>query len=270
MIQFLSQIWIFLILCTPYMGIVEFLNSIQENECTQDICKKVEHKFDNLDYGIPGKCDVMLERDGYSVGYSTNWKQAVWVSYRLTRDEVMSNEVERGSFFARDRELEVGYSTPQDYANSGYDKGHLAPAADMMWADKAMKDSFLMSNVSPQAPSFNRGIWSSLEQWCREKAKKETNIVIVTGPIVTTNDLKNTIGRNRVVIPSAFYKVIYDETPPCKMIGFIMPNKGTKDALSAFVVTVNCVEGVTLLDFFNELPDELEEKLEVTSDFDSW
>ena len=133
-----------------------------------------------------------------------------------------------------------------------------------------MRESFYMSNMSPQIPAFNRGIWAALEQWCRDKAKRETNIVIVTGPIVITNDLCNRIGKHGVVVPSAFYKVVLDETPPYKMIGFILPNSGSKMPLECFVVSVDEVEERVGLDFFKELPDELEEALESLSEYGIW
>lgn len=131
-------------------------------------------------------------------------------------------------------------------------------------------ESFFMSNMSPQKPAFNRGIWSTLEQWVRDTAVLETNIVIVTGPIVCSNDLANTIGRSKVVVPSAYYKVIYDETPPVKMIAFLLPNEGSSLAISNFVVTVDSVENATGLDFFPLLPDRTENALEASVSIQSW
>lgn len=225
---------------------------------------------DNLQYGIPGQADIIIERKGYAMGYSRRWKQAAWVSYRLTEAEVRSKSCRRTNLFVKDPAIQSDYSLPQDYARSGYDRGHLAPAADMHWSDKAMAESFYMSNMSPQKPRFNRGIWSTLEQWVRDTAVAETNIVVVTGPVVSSNDLANTIGKRHVVVPGYFYKVIYDETPPVKMIAFLLPNEGSSLAISNFVVTVDSVEIATGLDFFSALPDEIEDALESSVSVVDW
>ena len=188
----------------------------------------------------------------------------------LTEAEVRSKSCRRTNLFVKDPAIQSDYSLPQDYARSGYDRGHLAPAADMHWSDKAMAESFYMSNMSPQKPRFNRGIWSTLEQWVRDTAVAETNIVVVTGPVVSTNDLANTIGKRHVVVPGYFYKVIYDETPPVKMIAFLLPNEGSPLAISNFVVTVDSVEIATGLDFFSALPDETEDALESSVSVVDW
>lgn len=227
-------------------------------------------QYDNLDYGIPGYCDRLIDREGYALGYIAKWRQAAWVSYRLTAGEVASNVCHRADKFTKDPDISTNYSIPKDYNRSGYDRGHLAPAADMHWSKKTMEESFYMSNMSPQAPAFNRGIWAELEKWVRERALVETNIVIVTGPVVASNDLAKTIGFNRVVVPSAFYKVVFDETPPKKMIAFLLSNAGSRLSVSNFVVTVDAVETATGLDFFNRLPDDVEDALEKDSEFSAW
>ena len=227
-------------------------------------------RSDNLDYGVPSECDILIEREGYALGYKNDWKQAAWVMYRLTRDEVLSNEVQRTNIFTKDPCIDSYYSTPFDYMFSGYDRGHLAPAADMGWSKKSMSESFYMSNISPQKPSFNRGIWSSLESWVRDVAKCETNIVVVTGPVVVPDDMTNTIGSNKVVVPTAFYKVIYDETPPEKMIGFVMANECSMVPIKNYVFSVDDIEEITGLDFFNALEDEKEDILEKGCDFSTW
>lgn len=227
-------------------------------------------QHDNLDYGVPGDCDRLIDREGYALGYIALWRQAAWVSYRLTAAEVASNVCRRADQFTKDPDLTEDFSIPKDYHRSGYDRGHLAPAADMHWSTKTMAESFYMSNMSPQAPAFNRGIWSELEKWVRGRATVETNIVVVTGPVVTSNDLSNTIGFHRVVVPSAFYKVVYDETPPQKMIAFLLPNAGSRLSITNYVVTVDAVESATGLDFFNLLSDDTENTLENQSDFSAW
>ena len=225
---------------------------------------------DNLDYGKPSENVLVIEREGYALGYNRKWKIAEWVSYRLTRDEVLSNVCDRADLFVKDPLLSSDFSIPEDYLRSGYDRGHLAPAADMHWSQEVMAESFYMSNMTPQAPQFNRGIWKHLEKWVRDMALVETNIVVVTGPIVLAIDYYRTIGRNKVIVPSAFYKVVFDETPPRKMIAFVIPNRGWNEDVSHFAVSVDMVESMTGLDFFKMLPDDKENELEAIADFQSW
>ena len=225
---------------------------------------------DNLDYGMPSSDCVVIERNDYALGHKPEWKQAAWVSYRLTKEEVQSNVCRRVNSFAKDPLLSESFSVPSDYTRSGYDRGHLAPAADMSWSEEAMRESFYMSNMSPQAPMLNRGIWKKLEMWVRDAAAKEESVVVVTGPVVCSNDVSKTIGKNEVIVPSAFYKVVYDETPPKKMIGFIMPNEGSTNSIALFAVSVDKVEEVTGLDFFSEIEDSRENELELMCDIDMW
>lgn len=226
-------------------------------------------QFDNLNLGVPGKCDQVIDREGYALGYFEEWEQPSWVTYRLTKDEVMSRKASRLDAFMADPLVKTGSASLDDYKGSGYDRGHLAPAGDMHWSDKAMLESFYMSNMSPQDPSFNRGVWAKLERAIRRFAYAEGSVFVVTGPIFTEED-NATIGANKVRIPGFYYKVVYDETPPEKMIAFILPNKGSKKALDSFVVTVDDVEEATGLDFFSELPLDVQQKLESESNPDEW
>ena len=126
-----------------------------------------------------------------------------------------------------------------------------------------------MSNMSPQNPQFNRGIWSKLEKLVRHFAVKEKRIVVVTGPILPSEKTV-TIGANQVTVPEYFYKVIYDTTSPEKMIAFVLPNRGSNADLRTFVVTVDYVEELTGLDFFPLLPQPLQEELESSIDINAW
>lgn len=217
-------------------------------------------QFDNLSYGVPGAADSIVEREGYALGYIEKHEQPAWVQYIMTTEEVSRRAAKRGDDFRPDPEIPTGSATPQDYTRSGYDRGHLAPAADMSFSAKAMSESFYMSNMSPQAPQFNRGIWSKLEKQVRHFATREKRIVVVTGPILPAKKTI-TIGAN---------KVIYDTTPPEKMIGFVLPNKGSSADLRTFVVTVDRVEELTGLDFFSTVPQPKQEQLERTITVENW
>ena len=225
--------------------------------------------YDNLELGIPGSCDQIVNREGYALGFSRRHRQALWVAYRMTRDEVQATIVDRkGAKFYADCEV-AGCAILADYKGSGYDRGHLAPAGDMKFSAKAMMESFSLANASPQVKSCNCGIWHRLETKMRQFAIREASLFVVTGPVFDKEEAVS-IGVGKVSVPKAFYKVVLDETPPMKMIGFVISNKGFECQLSAFAVTVDEVERMTGLDFFNRLPDELEAGLESCMDLAEW
>ena len=226
-------------------------------------------RYDNLALGIPGKADTIIDRPGYALGYIEKHEQPAWVVYKLTRSEVFAKAVKRTNRFVEDPEIPTGSATAADYRRSGYDRGHLAPAADMAFSLQTMKDSFYYSNMSPQRSQFNRGIWKDLEEQVRQFAVKEEEIYVVTGPVLP-DEKTITIGPNAVTVPSHFYKVVFDLTPPQKMIGFILPNEGSKADLRKFAVTVDAVEEATGLDFFSILPKKIQEKLESTITVNAW
>ena len=206
------------------------------------------------------RSDRIITHKGYTVSYNYDWKIPNWVAYELTDWEV-EGEVPRSDRFKPDPMVPQGMTaTTNDYKYSGYDRGHMAPAADMKWDEQVMKESFYLSNICPQNPNLNGGVWKDLEEQVRDLASQKGKIFVVCGPIV--NDISNTIGENKVVVPQAFYKVIYDLTPPQKMIGFIIPHRSSDQPLQVFAVSVDEVEKQTGLDFFSKLPDDLEERLE--------
>ena len=226
-------------------------------------------QYDNLKYGVPGPADTIIEREGYALGYIEKHEQPSWVCYIVTKDELSSRVAKRTNNFREDPLIPTGSAHPSDYTRSGFDRGHLAPAADMSFSQETMSDSFFMSNMSPQKPAFNRGIWGKLEKQIRYFANREGMIVVVTGPILPKTPTI-TIGRNKVTVPEYYYKVVYDLTPPQKMIGFILPNKGSSEDLLSFAVTVDHVEKLTGLDFFSLVPKQKQEKLESSISVESW
>ncbi|MGB3618197.1 MAG: DNA/RNA non-specific endonuclease [Catalinimonas sp.] len=210
----------------------------------------------------------VVRYSGFTLAYAEPYEQAAWVAYQLTDDEV-AGRVKRTDNFRADRQVRTGSATLEDYHSSGYDRGHLVPAGDMKWSRRAMEESFLLSNVSPQAPAFNRGIWNQLEQQTRRWAERDGALYVVTGPLLEPG-LK-TIGESRVAVPRYFFKVLLDARPPeLKAIAFLMPNRGSKKALSAFVVSVDEVERRAGLDLFPQLPDEIEEVLEAQPAAAGW
>lgn len=208
----------------------------------------------------------VIYHTAYSFSYNEEHEQSAWVAYELTREETVK-VVERSNQFKPDPKVITQTANDADYANSGYDKGHLAPAADMGWSSTAMAESFYYSNMSPQVPGFNRGIWKKLEELVRDWAIENNSLLIVTGPVLTKG-LK-TIGPNHVSVPELFYKVILDNhEPEIKGIAFLIPNDSQSASLQSFAVSIDSVESVTGIDFFPEFPNE--ELIEKTSQTAQW
>lgn len=203
----------------------------------------------------PGECShcrylSIASGSNAVLGYIERHEQAAWVIYIISNKQILAKNAERSNHsFRRDPAIPTGSASSSDYTRSGFDRGHLAPAADMAYSEQTMRDSFYMSNISPQRPGFNRGIWKDLEAWVRQTAVKERLVVVVTGPVFPGRDIQ-TIGKNAVTVPSHFYKIVYDLTPPQKMIAFILPNEKSDKPLRAFAVSVDAVERLTGLDFF--------------------
>lgn len=217
---------------------------------------------------IPVPATDVVRHSWFTLSYNDSYEQANWVYYSLTDQMVRKSGAERSSSFKVDMMVPGESAKSSDYSRSGYDRGHLCPAADMDFDPKAMKESFLMSNVSPQEPEFNRGIWKQLEETVREWAIEEKQLYIVTGPVFKDN--KGTIGKEEVLVPGYFFKIIYDPTDQPKMIAFVMPNQASDQPLTEFAVPVDKAEQLTGFDFFSQLPDNQEIKLESRTLLAGW
>jgi endonuclease G len=212
--------------------------------------------------------DKIINHVGYSLLYNEIHEQANWVAYELTKDE--TNKIfDRTNKFLVDQSVKSGSATDKDYENSGYDRGHLAPASDMGWSEITMEESFYYSNMSPQDPSFNRGIWKKSEELIRAWAIENNSLYIATGPILSNN--LQTIGPNKVSVPNYYYKVILDYSEPgIKGIGFILPNIGSKEELQNYAVSIDSVESLTGIDFFPLLDDDQETLIEKSLCVNCW
>lgn len=217
---------------------------------------------------LPVPSKEIIKHTYYTLSYNEKYEQANWVYYVLTDSMVIQGGQERTNKFKFDKLVPTGSARTSDYTKSGYDRGHLCPAADMDFNQVAMEESFLMSNISPQAPDFNRGIWKDLETEVRNWAKKERRIYVVTGPVF--NDNKGAIGEEQVLVPGYFFKILFDSTDKQRIIAFVLPNRKSDRPLTDFVVSADELEKLTGYDFFSQLPDDLENKLEGSIDLSGW
>ena len=214
--------------------------------------------------------EQVIKHEGYTVSYNSDYCIANWVAYELTAQEAKSKKNARSNKFVPDPMVKGATATNEDYTRTGYDRGHLAPAGDMKWSAKAMRESFYFSNICPQSPGLNRGIWKDLEEQSRLWAIDYSPSCMVTGP-VSSDDMKR-LGKNRVGIPKSFYKVLcYYSNGKYKGAGFLFDNKDYKNtSLKKMVIPIDSVEKVTGINFFPSLPSELEKEMEATVDLNAW
>ncbi|MEM6397124.1 MAG: DNA/RNA non-specific endonuclease [Bacteroidota bacterium] len=224
-------------------------------------------------YFLPsGGTGQIVHHQGFSLSYDDDWEQAEWTAHILTGSQLRKPWNRREDNWRKDSKVQGGTATTYDYRGSGYDRGHLVPFADMAWNAEWADETFMMSNISPQARQFNQGIWRELEEVTRDWAKKFGRLYVITGPVMT-RDPKGEIGRDtKVAIPAAYFKVLLDlEDPEQKGIGFILPNQVSYDPLFEYAASIDEVEELTGLNFFGELlPSELENQLEADGNIDLW
>ncbi len=215
--------------------------------------------------GIPSR---IKSYSGFQLSFNKDNHTPNWVAWELLGSET-EGQLSRTNNFWHDSEME-GCADTKDYVKSGYDRGHLCPAADMKWSPEAMNDCFVMTNIAPQAHPLNSGAWNTLENKCRQWAKRDSALIIVAGPIYEKRDLEK-IGKNKVRVPSAFFKIIaapYLEEP--RGIAFVYPNMSSPGNMQNYSMTIDEVEQLTGYDFLGNLPEELEEKIESKTSFKLW
>lgn len=210
----------------------------------------------------------MLKDSGQTVfhsamvlNYSEPHEQAHWVAHVI--DPLINvGNAKRSNDFRDDPNVKSGSAQKEDYLKSGYDRGHLAPAADFRWSARAMSESFFYSNMSPQKPELNRGRWNDLEEALRKYVEKNNRpLYVVTGPLLHKELLK--IGPNGVSVPEFYYKVVADfECVPPRGIAFLMPNEACPKWVKDYAVTIDSVEMVTGINFFSAINTKTEKQVE--------
>ncbi len=218
----------------------------------------------------PGQKEVIIQYMGMTVSFNPDLHIPNWVAWELTADEAAGTEP-RYDKFSADPDVD-GSASPRDYTSSGYDRGHMAPAGDMKWNEDAMRQTFFMTNICPQAGELNRGSWRKLEEKCRARTTRDSAVIIVCGPVLKgANPITGYIGDSKVAVPAKFFKVVLSPyTNPPTAIGFIMPNGSVAGGMQKCAMTVDEVERLTGHDFFSQLPDSIESVVESTCNFNKW
>ncbi len=227
------------------------------------------YKADTNTYFLPSSTTgQVVHHNYYSLSYAEAHEQAEWVAYELKKDQVLNSDFKR-PYFEIDPAVKTKSAHWRNYKSSGYDRGHLCPAADREFNLGAYNETFLTSNISPQRHNFNAGIWNRLEQQVRRWAKKHDGIFVVTAGVL--NDPMDVIGSEAVSVPKAFYKILYDRSNgDTHMIAFLIPHQETDAHWREFAVTIDELERQTGIDFFPKLEDSEEEKLEAVIDRKFW
>lgn len=238
--------------------------------------------------------ELIIPRLGYTISYNSKTKLANWVAWHLTKEHtngpysrkgvpyydesgtalgigVVTSATNRGVYFIDtmvdgEKQDFCDWTTAKDL---NLNHGHLCPAADNRWSKEAMNQSFLLTNICPQDIDLNAGDWEKLEKKCRLWANFYGDVYIVAGPVFFRKEYK-TMGNNHVGIPDAFFKVILCMKDSPKALGFLFPNKGTSQPLKNYLATVDSLEMVSGIDFFYNLPDDIENVVEKSSDIHNW
>jgi len=271
------KVGLFAALITALVAVYNFFtkstssNDPSTNTSTEEVITPREEIDDPGNYLPTSTTGAIVRHKYYTLSYSENDEQAEWVAYVLTRQRLQMDWQDRPDLFESDPLVRTGSATLSDYRGSGYDRGHLAPAADMAFNTTAITESFYLSNISPQVRDFNHGVWKELEELSRDWAIKFNKLYVVTGPLLKDGG-KGEIGANSVTVPTAYYKILLDlsETNP-KAIAFIVPNEVSYDPLFKYAVTIDEVEKQTGINFFPKLMSrELERDLESNPNYDLW
>lgn len=218
---------------------------------------------------LKDRSEKILKRTNYTVSYNRNWNLPNWVAWELNKNETKGKN-NRNEEFTADTELPKANQVESwDYSGSGYDRGHMCPAGDNHFDAKAMNESFYMSNICPQNHELNAGKWNDLEIACRKWANRHGEVYIVCGPIIDKRNGKRIGKEHEIIVPKQFFKVILiTSTDPVRAIGYIFENDGSERPYKAH--SVDEIEKITGMDFFPNLPDNLENVVESRYDVNDW
>ncbi len=226
--------------------------------------------------------EEVVYHSAYALVYAEPYEQAKWVAHIILPDVVKGNEG-RTNDFRPDDKIKTGSAVEADYFLKimepdsslkydafGYDRGHLAPSADFRYSKKALSESYLYSNMSPQVAKLNRGRWAELEDNVRQYViRNNTMVYVVSGGVLKPGLKKIERGLNKVSIPELYFKVLLDPANQ-RSIGFLMPNAECEFPVMHYAVSIDSVEAITGIDFFYNLPDIEESQLESRFDINKW
>lgn len=211
---------------------------------------------------------AVIGHNHFSLSYNEKYEQAEWVAYTLKKSHLTYDNRKR-PYFIEDPKIRTKSADWRNYKGSGYDRGHLCPAGDRRFSEYAYNETFYTSNISPQSNDFNAGVWNRLEQQVRYWAKKHETLYIITGGVL--EDGLPTIGDEDVAIPNYFYKIVSRGSAENPIVmAFLFPHKESILPLQRFVVSIDKLEQLTKIDFFEKMPNDLESKFESKVNTKEW
>lgn len=272
-VLFLAAIFIFVLW---YASLQDSTLPATEQPLPADTCQCKENQLDTASYEIPvvlkQKPEILFKHYGFTVSYNPELCIPNWVAWELNAEKLVERE-SRNKHFLPDPNLpEDKAVTSDEYRNSGWDRGHMCPAGDNKYHWRAMDACFYMTNICPQNGNLNRGDWKELEEKCRLWAAEEP-VYIVCGPILYTRPKYGYIGQNfKIRIPDAFFKVVLTgiQSGNPRAVGFLFKNESGNRRLDKYVNSVDEMERITSIDFFPQLPDDIEERIEASYDINDW
>ena len=210
--------------------------------------------------------DTSVDLEAFVVHFNPLTHLPNCTAYYLTVPRLTAR-CERDELFWSDTSV-TGCPHVEDYAASGYDRGHMVPAADMAWDSTALSQSFSLVNVCPQLSTLNRGGWARLEQKVREWVARDSVLLVWCGPL--PGAAIDTVGADcRIAVPERFFKVVLaPAVVPPRAVAFVYGNRQCNGRLSDYAVSVDSIERLTGFSFFDALPHNSRVKCHVN--LDAW
>ena len=222
---------------------------------------------------ITSSDSLVIEHTGFSLSFNLDTNCPNWVAWDLTEEEAYSTQFKRSNDFRGDTKIPPLHRVEgYDYKQTGFDRGHMCPAGDMKWKAEAMSECFLMSNICPQVPVLNQQWWEHLESACRRWASQEGCVYICCGPIFDKRRDARYIGDEvKIRVPDAFFKVVVSlQDKKEKGIGFFFKNDNSRQTMESAAKSIDQIEELTGYDFFSNLPDDIEIRIESQCKLSAW
>lgn len=254
----------------PVMN-VEVQSAIEDDTFVMPVAEEGDWKTEHLPFGEPrGECVdcTLIVREAYVVMHDNSRKISRWVAWRLDPIDTSGNVPRRDNFREDPLVPEAGRASLSDYRGSGFDRGHVAPAADLKKSTLTMDESFFLSNMLPQTARMNRQEWRMHEEKIRNWLNERQQLWIIAGPGFEGDNATRTIG-DGVHVPTHCWKIVVDqlEDGSFESLAIWMPNiEANVPNWQRSQVTIDEIEDFTGLDFFWALPDSIEEELETRMD----
>ncbi|XP_072243189.1 endonuclease G, mitochondrial isoform X2 [Leuresthes tenuis] len=193
-----------------------------------------------MKYGFPSLANIKT-RESYVTSYDPRTRTASWVIERLNPASLTGASDRKYCDFKEDNSVHVFHrATNADYRGSGFDRGHLAAAANHKWSQQAMEDTFYLSNVAPQNPHLNQNSWNNLEKLCRSLTKQYLNVYVCTGPLY----LPRCLSAESTCLSPQVLILEQADGRGVELRSYVLPNEPVDDKipLERFLVPIETIE----------------------------